>query len=62
MISFTAFYYGISTYERVFGAAGLTKIQWHPLKLSEEGLVNQGSGYWKEYMSNPPVVGIECRR
>ncbi len=62
MISFTAFYYGISTYERVFGAAGLTKVQWHPLKLSEEGLVNQGSDYWKEYMSNPPVVGIECRR
>ncbi len=62
MISFTAFFYGSVTYERVFSAAGLTMVQWHPLKLSEEGLVNHGPEYWKEYMNNPPVVGIECRR
>jgi 2-polyprenyl-3-methyl-5-hydroxy-6-metoxy-1,4-benzoquinol methylase len=62
MISFTAFFYCTGTYERVFRAAGLTTVQWHALKLSEEGLVNHGPEYWKEYMSNPPVVGIECRR
>lgn len=62
VISFTAFFYGTDTYERVLSAAGLTTVQWHPLKLSEEGLVNHGPEYWKEYMSNPPVVGIECRR
>ena len=62
MISFTAFFYDTGTYERVFGAAGLTMVQWHQLKLSEEGLVNHGPEYWKEYMNNPPVVGIECRR
>ena len=62
IISFTAFFFGVATYERVFNAAGLTIIQWHPLKLGKEGLLEYGPEYWNEYMNNPPVIGIECRR
>ncbi|MCS5575166.1 MAG: hypothetical protein NZ789_19745, partial [Pseudomonadales bacterium] len=62
IISFTAFFFGASTYERVFNAAGMTVIQWHPLKLGKEGLLEYGPEYWDEYMNNPPVIGIECRR
>lgn len=62
MISFTAFFFGAATYERVFSAAGLTAVQWHPLKLCKEGLLKYGPEYWEEYMNNPPVIGIECRR
>ena len=56
------FFFGAATYERVFNAAGLTLIQWHPLKLGKEGLLEYGPEYWNEYMNNPPVIGIECRR
>ena len=62
VISFTTYFFGTATYERVFGAAGLKAVQWHPLKLSKEGVLKHGPEFWEEYMNNPPVIGIECRR
>jgi ubiquinone/menaquinone biosynthesis C-methylase UbiE len=61
MISFTAYYFGTATYERVLSAAGLTTVRWHPMKLSKEGILKHGPDYWEEYMNNPPIIGIECR-
>jgi hypothetical protein len=61
VINFTTHFFSTETYQRAFTAAGLRSVQWHPLKLSDEGRREHGHEYWEEYMNNPPVVAIECR-
>ncbi|MFQ5634697.1 MAG: class I SAM-dependent methyltransferase [Gammaproteobacteria bacterium] len=61
MFSIHAHWYSRATYERVMSAAGFGSLVWHPLRLDEAGIAAHGREYWREYLSNPPVVGLECR-
>jgi len=61
MIRFDAYYFSRETYESALRAAGFSEIVWRPLELAPEGVVECGSEYWREYLGNPPVVGLECR-
>lgn len=55
-------HFSVSTYERVLHEAGFTDLVWQPLRLDPAGIDACGADYWREYMSNPPIVGLECRR
>ena len=60
MICFNAYYYSRETYESALRAAGFRKISWQPLELAPEGIAECGEEYWREYLGNPPAVGLEC--
>jgi SAM-dependent methyltransferase len=51
-----------ATYEAALCAAGFSDIRWHPVRLDPAGVAAHGAGYWSEYLGNPPIVGLECRR
>lgn len=61
MFRIHAHWFSRDTYERVLRAAGFADVVWHPLRLDEAGVAEHGHDYWREYMDNPPVVGLECR-
>jgi len=61
LMRFSAYYYTRATYEAALHAAGFTAIRWVPLELAPEGIAELGADYWREYLANPPVVGLECR-
>jgi SAM-dependent methyltransferase len=62
LFSFEAFHYARSTYERALTEAGFGDIRWHPMRLDPAGEAELGTAYWQEYLRNPPVTGLECRR
>ncbi|MGI9341909.1 MAG: class I SAM-dependent methyltransferase [Gammaproteobacteria bacterium] len=61
MFRIHAHWYSRATYERVLRAAGFVDVRWHPLQLDAAGVAEHGNDYWREYMDNPPIVGLECR-
>jgi SAM-dependent methyltransferase len=61
LFKFHAWYFCRETYERELGEAGFSEVTWHPLVLDPAGVEAQGAEYWQEYLSNPPVIGLECR-
>ena len=61
IIRFDAYYYSRATYESALHAAGFSEISWRAPELSPEGIAECGEEYWREYLGNPPVVGLECR-
>ena len=62
MISFDVYYYTRDTYERVLRAAGFGEIRWVPLELDPAAVEEHGPDYWQEYLQNPPVTGLVCRK
>lgn len=62
MFRFHAFYHARETYERALHAAGFADVRWHAVRLDPQGEALHGAGYWQEYLDNPPIVGLECRR
>jgi len=62
LFRFEAYHFERDTYERALAAAGFTDIRWHPLALDPAGEAAHGAAYWAEYLDNPPVVGLSCRR
>lgn len=61
LFKFHARFFSRETYERVLRAAGFRHLIWHPVMLDEAGIEAHGAEYWREYLENPPVVGLECR-
>ncbi len=57
----TVYYLDIATHERAFAAAGLTDVHWIELEVSPQGRTSFGSGYWETFVSDPPLILIECR-
>lgn len=60
LIRFDAYFYRRETYEQVLRDAGFSSVLWHPLQLTPQGNAELGEEYWRAYMSNPPVVGLEA--
>lgn len=61
MFRIHAHWFSRATYERVLAGAGFEAAVWRPLRLDEAGVAARGQDYWQEYLSNPPIVGLECR-
>ncbi len=55
-------YFSTATYETALRDAGFVDVTWHSLQLDPAGIEQHGADYWREYMGNPPIVGLECRR
>ena len=51
-----------ATYESALRSAGFSDIRWHAVRLDPAGAEAHGTDYWAEYLGNPPIVGLECRR
>ncbi|MGH6630987.1 MAG: hypothetical protein ACREB3_14765, partial [Burkholderiales bacterium] len=62
LFHFEAYHFDRTTYERELAGAGLVDIRWYQMRLDPEGPRVMGADYWREYMANPPVVGLYCRR
>ena len=61
LFEFHAHYFARGTYERILTDAGFDHVAWHPLALDPAGAAGHGADYWREYLSNPPIIGLECR-
>jgi len=61
LFEFHAHYFARDTYECVLTDAGFDHVAWHPLALDPAGAAEHGADYWREYLSNPPIIGLECR-
>lgn len=59
---FEVYHFERATYERALAGAGFCDIRWHRLQLDPQGLALLGPEYWREYLDNPPVTGLSCRR
>lgn len=59
---FEARYYHRETYETVLRNAGFTDVQWHALRLDPAGAELAGPDYFRDYLAQPPVIGLSCRR
>lgn len=60
MIRFDVYYYPLDVYERALLDAGFRDIRWTPLQLSPAAADAMPSGYWDDYLANPPVCGLEA--
>jgi SAM-dependent methyltransferase len=60
LFSFDVHHFARSTYEQVLARAGFSAWHWHPVGLDPAGAAETGAAYWQEYLSNPPVIGLEA--
>lgn len=58
--SFDNFYLEPKTYDEAFAAAGFNAMQWRKPRVTEQGLQVLGEAYWREFLEDPPVIGIEA--
>jgi ubiquinone/menaquinone biosynthesis C-methylase UbiE len=47
-------------YEEALRSAGFVEVRWHRPRISPIGMVGQASDFWKDFLDDPPVIGIEC--
>ncbi|MCK6370672.1 MAG: class I SAM-dependent methyltransferase [Gammaproteobacteria bacterium] len=62
LFRFEVYHFEAPSYERALHRAGFIDLQWHELVLDPAGIAEMGAGYWREYLDNPPVVGLSARR
>lgn len=62
LFRFEVYHFEVATYERALAEAGFEDVRWHDLVLDPAGAALHGAAYWEEYLANPPVVGLTCRR
>lgn len=62
LFRFEVFHFEPETYERALAGAGFVDFSWRPLELDPAGEAELGGDYWREYLDNPPVTGLVCRR
>lgn len=61
LFKFHAVYFTRQTYETALAGAGFAGVKWRPPMLDPAGVAAHGADYWREYLANPPIVGLECR-
>jgi toxoflavin synthase len=54
------YYLSAATHEEAFRAAGFREVRWHRAQLSPLGEAAQGQDYWMDFLTDPPVVFMEC--
>jgi SAM-dependent methyltransferase len=62
LYAFTVYHHEAETYEACLAEAGFADVRWHPLRLDPAGVAERGDAYWREYLDNPPIVGLSARR
>jgi 2-polyprenyl-3-methyl-5-hydroxy-6-metoxy-1,4-benzoquinol methylase len=60
--SFQGYYWRQETCARAFTAAGFEPPQWEPLRCSPEGIREYGERYWRNFIDNPPFIGIVAHK
>jgi 2-polyprenyl-3-methyl-5-hydroxy-6-metoxy-1,4-benzoquinol methylase len=59
---FEVYHHERGTYEQALAGAGFRDIRWHPVRLDPDGELACGRDYWQEYLYNPPIVALDCRK
>jgi SAM-dependent methyltransferase len=50
------YFWSEQTYASCLRAAGLSRVEWHELRPSDEGRRAMGEQFWREFLKNPAVV------
>ena len=61
LMRFDVHWYSRDCYAQALTAAGFGAVHWHPLTLDPAAAAVRPAEYWREYLDNPPVLGLECR-
>jgi SAM-dependent methyltransferase len=56
------FYYPHAIYEDILRNGGFQSVSWHSPGVSDEGVREWGSEYWRTILEHPPIIGLVCRR
>ncbi|WP_052229667.1 hypothetical protein [Streptomyces sp. CT34] len=48
--------------ERCLRAAGFGELTWVPLEVSDAGVRTFGADFWADFLANPPLEKLRCRR
>jgi len=60
-VNFNNYYLSPITYKSVFDTIGFSSFKWHNPQLSpEERISTFHSDYWTEFLTHPPIIGIEA--
>ena len=54
------YYLGAATHEEALRAAGFREVRWHRPQLSPLGEAAQGRDYWSDFLTDPPLIFIDC--
>jgi toxoflavin synthase len=54
------YYLSPATHEEALRAAGFREVRWHGPQLSPLGEAAQGRDYWSDFLTDPPLIFIEC--
>lgn len=60
--SFNNYYLNPETYERVFKDTGFKSFNWHPLKVNKEGIDKFKEGYWDDFLTAAPLIGMVAEK
>jgi 2-polyprenyl-3-methyl-5-hydroxy-6-metoxy-1,4-benzoquinol methylase len=60
--SLTNYYLSRQTVEWAAQTAGLTDVRWHLPRLSPQGEAEYGKEYWADFLTNSPIIFLECRK
>jgi ubiquinone/menaquinone biosynthesis C-methylase UbiE len=55
------YYWSRDTYESVLHQVGFTRMVWHAMQVSAEGIETYGSAYWQDYLTYPHIVVLEAQ-
>jgi SAM-dependent methyltransferase len=58
--SFDNFFLAPKTYDEVFTATGFQAMRWRTPRVTPGGVQALGEAYWREFLEDPPVIGIEA--
>lgn len=62
LFAFEVQWFSAQAYQLALTQAGFTAVQWRPLVLDNAGIAAMGEDYFAAYLSQPPVLGLDCRR
>ncbi|MCG8365034.1 MAG: class I SAM-dependent methyltransferase [Pseudanabaenales cyanobacterium] len=58
--SFDNYYLSRATYEWAFRTVGFKQIRWQSPIVSTVGVREFGNEFWRDFLDNQPIIGIEC--
>lgn len=61
-INIVNYYWSQETHEISLREIGFSKIKWHRMIVSKEGIEKNGTDYWQDYLAYPNLIVLECHK
>lgn len=62
IFSWNTYFWNKKTYEEALENAGFKNLKWKKIIISKEGIRKYGKEFWKEFLEQPYIIGLECTK